>query len=108
MMEGVSFGIEFTLYADRARITDATGWIGDEITVAEGTYDQVRDEAHRLVTLAVDRGRCSKYANVAAGAELKRNITFARRSAQGAPRAADGSPSERAPRHAEGGARSAG
>jgi hypothetical protein len=108
MMGGVSFGIEFTLYADRARIIDATGWIGAEVAVAEGTYDQVRDEAHRLVALAVDTGRCSKYANVAAGAELKRNITFARRSAQGAPRTGSGDPIGRAPRHAEGGARSAG
>lgn len=108
MMGGVSFSIEFTLYADRARLIDAVGWIGAEIELAEGTYDQIRNEAHRLVALAVDTERCSKYANRAAGTELKRNITWARRSARSAPRTGAGEPVERAPLHAERGARSAG
>jgi len=86
MMEEVSFRIEFILGTDRARITDAVGWIADEVDVAEGTYDQIRAEAHRLVDVAVAIERCSKYAGQGAGSELKRNITNARKSARSAPR----------------------
>lgn len=86
MMNQVSFRIEFVLYADQAYITEPAGWIAEEIALTEGTYDEIRDEAHRLVEVAVDTERCSKYANRPAGAELKRNITLARKYTRSAPR----------------------
>lgn len=88
MMNGVSFRIEFTLGADYAAITEATGWIADEVATAEGTYEQIRAEAHRLVDLAVAKGRCSKHANRGAGSELKRGITLAWKRARLTPQRA--------------------
>lgn len=88
MMNQVSFRVEFVLYADRAFITEPVGWIADEVALTEGTYDEIRTEAHRLVDVAVDTERCSKYANRGAGAELKRNITLARKYTRSAPRSA--------------------
>lgn len=85
-MDGVSFTVAFTLGNDAARITDALGWTANAVACAEGTYEQIRAEAHRLVDLAVDTGRCSKHGGAAAGAELKRGITRARTVARSAPR----------------------
>lgn len=88
LMDQVSFVVKFVCGADRGAITGTVGWIGAEVRLFEGTYDQIRTEAHRLVDLAVARGRCSKYANKAAGTELKRNLTHAWKFARSAPRTA--------------------
>lgn len=88
MMNEVSFTVEFEFGTDTARITDPVGWIAGEVAVAEGTREQIRNEAHRLVDLAVTTERCSKYANRGAGGELKRNITLAMRLARMAPQRA--------------------
>lgn len=85
MMDGVSFAVEFQSGTDAARITGADGWVEAEVARTEGTYDQIRAESHRLVGVAVATGRCSRYANRAAGGELKRNITNAATFARSLP-----------------------
>ena len=85
LMNDVSFRVEFDFGTDTARITDAVGWIADEVAVAEGTYDQIRTEAHRLIERAVVTERASKYANRGAGGEQKRNVTNAKKLAALAP-----------------------
>jgi len=85
MMDAVSFRVAFDFGTDTARITEAVGWVADEVQVDEGTHEQIRAEAHRLVDRAVKTERCSKYANRGAGGERKRNVTKAKKLAALAP-----------------------
>lgn len=73
--KGGSFRVGFCEGVDHAEIIDADGWVAEEVHVTEGPCEVIRDEAHRLLDLAVQTGRYpSRYPKAAAG-EQKRMIT---------------------------------
>lgn len=70
-----SFRVGFCEGVDRAVIADATGWVAREVQVTEGTCDEIRDEAHRLLDVAVATGRYPGHYPRAGAGERKRTIT---------------------------------
>jgi hypothetical protein len=72
---GGSFRVGFGHGSDHAAIIDADGWVSEELRLTEGTCEQIRAEAHRLIDLAVTTDRWAGYSPKAGGAERKRTIT---------------------------------
>lgn len=79
---GGSFRVGFYEGVDRADIIDAEGWVADELRVAEGTCEEIRAEAHRIIDRVVETGRYPGYSPKAGAAEWKRSLTRWCKSAQ--------------------------
>lgn len=72
---GGSFRVGFCEGVDRAVIADTEGWVAQEVRLAEGTCEAIRDEAHRLLDVAVQTGRYPGRCPRAGAGERKRTIT---------------------------------
>lgn len=70
-----SFRVGFGEGTDHASIIDADGWVAQALQIADGTCEEIRAEAHRLIDLAVETGRYPGYQPKAGAAERKRFLT---------------------------------
>lgn len=77
-----SFRVGFCQGVDHAVIIDTEGWVTEEVELLEGTCEEIRNEAHRLIDVAVDLGHYKTPYPQMTGAESKRWITKMCKSAK--------------------------